>query len=310
VDRRKQILANLRLDGLGLEIGPSHSPVAAGTPGLRVQTLDFMDQAGLIARYDRIGQDTSRIRPVDYVWSGEPYSDLVGETRFDWIVASHVVEHVPDLIGFIADCAEVLAPGGVLSLAVPDKRGIFDYYRPPSGLGQVIDAHLPPRSVTSAGAAAEFELNYAEFDGETGTTRFPHDPFRVRQVMARVAGGEFLDIHAWVFTPSSLRLLVEDLHALRLLPMRESGFAESIGYEFYLQLRRDGAGPGVDRPTLARRALDELSWVSAPEVERLGRRIADLEAELDATRRTLSWRLTAPLRAMRRGGWRAPPPRG
>ena len=67
MDRRDKILSNLKLDGLGLEIGPSINPLAAGSPGLTVRTLDFMSQPDLVAKYGAIGEDTSRIQPVDYV---------------------------------------------------------------------------------------------------------------------------------------------------------------------------------------------------------------------------------------------------
>ena len=216
-------------------------------------------------------------------------------------MASHVVEHVPDLVAFIAECGEILAPGGVLSLAVPDKRGTFDYYRPPSGLGAVIDAHLQGRRTTSPGSTAEFELYYADFTTDPAAAEFPHGPWRVRQVMDMVKGGQFLDIHAWTFTPSSFRLLVEDLHALKLLPMRESAFGDSVGYEFYVQLTPDGPGPDVDRKTLCRRALEELHPPVRTDAPALAAENARLAAELEATRRTLSWRITAPLRALRRG---------
>ena len=36
------------------------------------------------------------------------------------ILASHVVEHVPDLVGYLNQVADILIPGGVLRLAVPE----------------------------------------------------------------------------------------------------------------------------------------------------------------------------------------------
>lgn len=46
---------------------------------------------------------------------------LFGETRFDLIVAHHVVEHVYDPLAFIAGAHALLAPGGVLVLETVNK---------------------------------------------------------------------------------------------------------------------------------------------------------------------------------------------
>jgi 2-polyprenyl-3-methyl-5-hydroxy-6-metoxy-1,4-benzoquinol methylase len=47
---------------------------------------------------------------------------VIGERhRYDWIVASHVID-VPNLVAFLIDCEALLKPGASLVLAVPDKR--------------------------------------------------------------------------------------------------------------------------------------------------------------------------------------------
>ena len=206
MDRRERILAGLHLKGLGLEVGGSHGPLAAGYPDLRVKTLDYQDQAGLIAKYESMKVDTSRIQPVDYVWSGERYADLVGDTRFDWIVASHVIEHVPDLIGFINECGEILTPKGRLALAVPDRRCEFDYFRPASGLGSVVDAHLQGRKLSSPGLAAEFALYMSQLEGrdtwepwDTGVPTLRHPEQVAANLLKACQTGQYHDIHAWVF---------------------------------------------------------------------------------------------------------------
>src|SRR5437868_3008097 len=58
----------------------------------------------------------------------------------DYVVASHVIEHVPDLIGWLAEVREALEPGGELRLAVPDRRYTLDYRRSVSRLADVVHA--------------------------------------------------------------------------------------------------------------------------------------------------------------------------
>ena len=270
MDRRALILDGLDLTGLGLEIGAGYGPLAAGQPGLKVRTLDHLDQAGLIEKYARQGQPTEHIGPVDYVWNGQRYAELMGETRFDWIVASHVIEHVPDLVGFLDQCAEVLAPGGVLTLAVPDRRYSFDYYRPESGLREMIDAHVAGRTLSSPGCAAEHFLNLARLNGKDtwdadsgGRPEFVVPLETAENRYQRALAGTYVDVHAWVFTPSSFRLAMEDLHALGLTRLREARFHDTVGCEFFVQLSAGGAGPGLPRIELAQRAVLERGPVRA-----------------------------------------------
>ncbi len=50
---------------------------------------------------------------------------LVAGERFDAIVFNDVLEHIPDLDGALDAAARHLAPGGVLCLNCPDRRGLY-----------------------------------------------------------------------------------------------------------------------------------------------------------------------------------------
>ncbi|MBA3780525.1 MAG: methyltransferase domain-containing protein [Nocardioides sp.] len=60
---------------------------------------------------------------------------------YAWGIASHVIEHIPDLVGWLAQLADVVADDGVLVLAVPDKGYGFDAHRPLTTVGQILAAH-------------------------------------------------------------------------------------------------------------------------------------------------------------------------
>ena len=75
--------------------------------------------------------------------------------------------------------------------------------------------------------------------------------------LQRTRNGDFLDIHEWVFRPSSLRLIVEDLFCLGLISLREDSFADTRGFEFFVTMRRSGRGPGLDRLSLLLRNASE-----------------------------------------------------
>ena len=117
-------------NGRGLEIGPSFNPIAPKRKGYKVEIIDHLSRADLIAEYADAQISLYAIEEVDFIWKGEPYTELTGKRHFyDWVIASHVVEHMPDLIGFLNDCDHVLTVDGVLVLVIPDKN-CFDHFRP------------------------------------------------------------------------------------------------------------------------------------------------------------------------------------
>ena len=61
------------------------------------------------------------------------------------MISSHNFEHSPNPIRFLQGCGKVLKPGGVLSMALPDKRACFDYFRPHTTLGQWLEAFFAER---------------------------------------------------------------------------------------------------------------------------------------------------------------------
>jgi hypothetical protein len=156
---------------------------------------------------------------------------------------------------------------------IPDQRYCFDVCRPLTGLGRLIDAHLRPAPTHSAGTVAEYFLNVVSKGGmicwPPGDGRelaFVHSPEEARQALARQAAGEYVDVHAWCFTPHSFRLLLHDLYCLGHTALQEVDFFPSAGYEFFVTLGRRGTGPGLGRLKLLERVREELAegWLATP----------------------------------------------
>jgi len=258
MDRKAIVTEGLDTQGCGLEIGPSHNPITPKRDGYNVVILDYQGADELRAKYLVDGIDVSTIEEVDYVWHGETYQQLLGDRRFSWIIASHVIEHVPDLIGFLQNCASVLTDDGVISLVIPDKRYSFDYHRPISSIGAVIDAHLEMRTQPSVGTAVDYYLNvvrregsiawYKGFEGEEEFVHSFDEAKLVSDTRDPYAVISTFDPHVWCFVPHALRLLIEDLFQLGYLEVRECRFRPTVATEFYLQLSRSGQGLSMSRP--------------------------------------------------------------
>ncbi|HEX5129298.1 MAG TPA: class I SAM-dependent methyltransferase [Usitatibacter sp.] len=265
--RKRRILAMIDKAGRGVEIGPCHDPIAPKREGFAVHVIDHTSREMLARKYRPVGLPVDRIEEVDFVWSGETYLELTGAPRgYDWIIASNLIEHTPDLIAFLKDCDAILKDGGVLALAIPDKRCCFDRFRPVSGLARVVDSHVARHKMNTEGAAAEYCMNVVSRGGQLswnpgsgGDYEFLHSASHGRHVMRTIENGVYHDLHNWVFVPHSFRVLVSDLHALGYIQMREVAFHPTEGYEFYVSLGRHGSGPPMSRLEMLEAMEAELS---------------------------------------------------
>lgn len=273
MNRKERILSFIDTAGVGLEIGPSHNPLAPKREGFNVHIIDHCNQAELIEKYRSHGVHIEDIEEVDYVWNGASYADLTGRSKFySWIIASHMIEHTPDMIAFLRDSEEVLRDDGVLALVVPDKRMCFDHFRPITGLAALVDAHNGRHSIHSPGRAAEYFMNVVSLSGRIAWDEsfrsqkakqdyaFVHGAEDARNCMKDILeNNTYLDIHAWCFTPSSFRLLIEDLYTLGLISLRETAFNADVCGEFYVALSRHGKGPEISRMDLLNNVNKEIT---------------------------------------------------
>lgn len=99
----------------------------------------------------------------------EPLSTLSGESRFDVIVMNHVLEHVHQPIAFMEDVRRLIAPGGVVHVAVPN---IACWEAELSGWTSYEPYHLTyfdpqtlSRTILASGLAIESMATHDSFSG-------------------------------------------------------------------------------------------------------------------------------------------------
>jgi len=308
MDRTEKILHLCNIKGKGLEIGPSFSPVVSKKDGYDVETIDHLDKEGLINKYSNIGIDTSKVEEVDYVWNGETYTELTGKAdHYDYIIASHVIEHVCCLISTLNDISNLLKYDGTLSLVVPDKRYTLDYFRPSTDIQKVIDCYLSgSKTIHSPGTVLSHYLNVCKNGEFAAWSRdMPvrnvsiFEPFNKARDFFNLSlnSEEYIDAHSWVFTQASFELLMYDLNCLGYTNLRVVKTLSSVDNEFYVSLQKKREQIVSDNEV---RLKLLLTIAEEPREEsQLLSEINYLKRELDKLHNSNSWKITRPLRALR-----------
>lgn len=268
-----RMLTGITKEQFGLEIGPSLRPCAPKREGYHVEIVDWLDREGLVDKYREMGLDTSKIEEVDYIWDGRSYAEVTGKRgSYDYIIASHVIEHVPDFIGFLNDCASMLKPNGILSLAVPDKRFTLDHFRMVTTTGKVINDYLSKEKYGSMGALTDYWNHVVRREGLLSWRRtqdrklkknyeFVHDEEFNRQNYKDSVGVEGIrDFHQNVFTPASFELLIYELWEYELIALKIETLYDTTAEEFIVSMRKAAERPimsGEERMELIRRVSRE-----------------------------------------------------
>lgn len=228
--RRARLLDGLDLaHSIGAEIGALDKPLVTRSDGTVIY-IDHSDAATLRQRYaTHANVDVSRIE-VDVVWGTKTLRQAarhsLGErfpnSGLDYVVASHVIEHVPDFIGWLHEVREVLKPGGALRLAVPDRRYSLDIRRRETVLVDVLAAWVQQDRRPNVHCLLDFCLHEATVDAEDAWAdrldadalkRGPTHTLHTALLVARDAlyNGSYHDVHCWVFTPRTFALLCAEL---------------------------------------------------------------------------------------------------
>ena len=114
-----------QLAGLGLEIGPLHRPMVKHEK-MNVKYIDRCTVAELRAHYPELAS-LPLVEP-DIIGDAENLR-TVEDSKFDFLIAAHVIEHMKNPLESMKQWFRVLKPGGKLYLIVPDKRVTFDKKR-------------------------------------------------------------------------------------------------------------------------------------------------------------------------------------
>jgi SAM-dependent methyltransferase len=211
--------------GFGLEIGALHDPFDLDAAVLR---LDRMDREGLRRWY---GDDprAARIRRVHVVAARPPYGFFC-DGAFDFVVSSHVLEHMPNPGLAVEEWLRVTRPGGVVFAVLPNRERTFDRPR----------ATTPPQKMLAAWEARDPEAPLEQYrDYCLNKELEAHETRRKTEDEIRALHAAQESVHIYTWTPDSARGFFAAL-APRLGARLE--LLEATGIDIFVALRKEGEG--------------------------------------------------------------------
>lgn len=205
----------------GIELGPLHIPIIVKDNNVNILYVDHLDTDGLRKKYSNVHD----IVEVDRVLSNNSIKEtFCNDHPFDYIIASQVGEHVPDLIRWFQDIESVLQIGGILSIALPDRRTTFDFFREETRMSDIIAAYFGNDIIPSVRAVYDHHslANFINMDSPDslspdkiiagyGSTKPKLATDYYMDFVNKANSGEYLDVHCWVFTPLSFLLIMYQL---------------------------------------------------------------------------------------------------
>jgi 2-polyprenyl-3-methyl-5-hydroxy-6-metoxy-1,4-benzoquinol methylase len=232
----------------GLEVGPLSNPLATKERYPFIKYVDYASREELSkASSHDPNVDVHAIPDIDHICrSIDDYFKIEG--KFDFVLASHVIEHVPDIYGWINAISFLLWDHAKLILAVPDKRYCFDYFRHESTIGECLEAFWEQRrkpSVRQVFDAFSLARNVnTQQAWEQAPGKDTSNIFNVSTAyeLAKQSFEEsqYRDCHCWVFTYGSFLELIDTGNALGLIDLRVLDSSPPIhgANEFHVVLSR------------------------------------------------------------------------
>jgi hypothetical protein len=270
-DRAEVMLQGVSSTARCLEIAPFHRPVLTK----KRFTVDYTDYATTeelrqkAPVHEGISQDM--VCAVDYIWTpGRPLRDCIpGNVSYDFALASHVMEHVPNVLGWVQEILDVLQTGASLQLALPDYRGCFDVFRRPTTFAEMLQCWTIEASTPTVGQIYDFLCNNVEMPAEPDPANMGQHPFGVDPkisdfkrhypddsafhfAMKHYNEASYMDTHCSVFSPESMVEAFSTAARLGLLNVEIS--QPELGWrEFFVRLKKLGP-PRVQRSDFRRHA--------------------------------------------------------
>ena len=208
--RQMRITSGIETSSSGIEYGPLHRPIMQKSVYPNVRYVDFEPRDDLVQHYkNNPNVDVTLIPEIDIVTGGSLISAFVPDESIDFVIASHVLEHVPDFIGWLETNLRLLRPGGRIALAFPDRRYCFDMAKQPTSFHELVAAYFEQRTQPNFTQICDHILNSRKvipaeiWDGKLTIGNAPrnHPTHAALNLLRKLASKtEYHDVHCWKFS--------------------------------------------------------------------------------------------------------------
>ncbi|MCB5202604.1 class I SAM-dependent methyltransferase [Neorhizobium sp. T786] len=248
---------NFRTVGLGLEIAPYFNP-ALPRHKYNVHYTDYISNDEILAKAaENPGALNKEIPTIDYVWKpGRPLKETSPEgLLYDFAIASHVMEHVPNTVGWLNDILAVLKVGAVLRLVLPNAERSNDHFRARTSVAQLVANWLDNPSVPTPFQVFDFMADCLDDDGnntfdENGVSIYTRRHYSLADALSTAQfvhnERQYIDVHCTVWTADTFKEAFDQIVSLGLMNVKVE-IQETAMWEFTVDLIKLGE-PSVFPP--------------------------------------------------------------
>jgi SAM-dependent methyltransferase len=147
------------IKGKGIEIGALNSPLRVNKKNTEVIYVDRKELGTLIELNPETNGES--IKSPDVVADAEDLG-LISDESVDFVIARHVLEHIPNPIKALKEFYRVLKNNSILYISLPDKRYSFDSERPVTKLEHIYKDYKNSVKITDCDDHFVEWLNYVE----------------------------------------------------------------------------------------------------------------------------------------------------
>ncbi|WP_347341156.1 methyltransferase domain-containing protein [Sphingomonas sp. TREG-RG-20F-R18-01] len=256
VAHRAGILESLaqlvNMQGYGLEVSPYFQPVL-GKDAYNVRYTDCIDNETIVQKASQNpGLNGAVVPKIDFVWQpGKTLKQCMNDHEsFDFVIASHVMEHVPNTLGWLNEILETLKVGGRVALFLPNRKFNNDFHRKDTDFAQLLQWWIEQPIVPTVGQVLDFMSNSLSITAEdiVDWTK-PEDVVRLKPHYSRsdiISTGvalyndsPYIDAHCTVWTPESFRSVFREVESAGLIGAKVIDVVDDT-VEFLVVLEKTG----------------------------------------------------------------------
>ena len=221
-----------------LDVGPLNGPIfTKEEANIYYAAINSTEEVKRI--YSNLEESRfNRIVDIDYVIEDSYENTFKNkDIKFDYVVFSHVFEHIPNPIEVLIDVSTILKFNGKLCLLLPDKEFTFDHYRDNTTFADWFDVYFRGEEYTLPKIVLDYTLGIVNSNNAVdfwnkNVFKHPNANFEYclnnyQKYINNFENETFTD-HRWVFTDRSFLKILENLYKANLIPYKLIDFYPTI----------------------------------------------------------------------------------